>query len=627
MNSTQAHTPDANDVYTYWRELDFVSDRSKSPKEIIAQLFSLFSPYLPIHVLETDERHHRIRRITDLIETHSSEVKNKLVELGENQIAPVLSPLAPSTAVLSFIGEKSAIAMSEFLLTRQPTYTPEMLDCLGFLPRGEFDRTKVNQLRRESQDKLLMPGMEFNMPLKDLFPPWFPRDRVHRLEEVARDMIFPRKRGKAKETTSVAPAAIQRKRITTIPHYRRLHDWMENSLKGFNSIKHGVPHVHEDLLREVSSEDRLQSMQISDIDTFELIELFKIVLNPDLEARYRYEAFIKLYLSIAEFSLSNNPVFQARQETRNRLSLLLGAQVFKGPPDPQPAEIPPEVISTVSTEETTRPSKLKLNARRVNESVRACLDTPYVVDPTHVTYRSRSKDARSTTKKMLLAHMLYKRCEALLRGEKTDLDPEKYTPQKARDKIEEFKSRRRFSNQDDAMTREKKFSIKPISFDSIDDALGFSFGVNLTKPIKSYDEFDQDGVTNVFVRFAKQIAGGLGLSNIVYENHLWAKNGANGESSSDFRVFKIHGDVVVMKDVYDQNGNLVQIPLTIPVEVQIYPLETELRLYGDGPTGAASYKRSQNRSLLDFVAPKPLFARRIAAHHQPKKSETPTPSA
>ncbi len=621
MQPSPPSSQDEKDVYTYWNELDFVSDGTKQPKEILDQLFTLLSPFLPIHVLENDERKERIRRICSLIEMHSKEVKSKLIQLGETEVAPVLSSLAPSTTTLSLINEKSAILMSEFLLSTQPEYTSELLDCMGFLSKGDFDRTKVAQLRRETQDKNLSAGMEYAMPLSDLFPAWFPRDLAHRLEVVARDMILPKKR----HSKDVANATIQKKRVTAIPHYRRLHDWMLTSLKSFNAIKHGVPQTHEELLKEVSSEDRLQSMQISDIDTFELIELLKIILNPDLQPRYRYEAFIKLYLSISEFSLTNNPVFQARQETRNRLSLLLGAQIFKGPPDPQPAAIPNEVITTVSREEVTKSTKLKLNARKVSENVRKCLDTPFVVDPTHVTYASRTKDAKSTTRKMLLAHMLYKKCEAILNGKITDLDPTKYTLEKATAKISEFKARRRFNTGTSPAECDRKFSLKPISFDSIDDALGFSFGVNLTKPINAYESFEVEGINSVFSSFAEQIASGLGLSNVSFENHLWAQNSANGGSSSDFRVFKIHGEVTVVKEVYNADGNRVQILLKVPVEVQIFPLETELRLHGDGPTGKVAYKQGQNKSLLEFVAPKPLFARRLSAHqHQSKKLSTPT---
>ena len=99
------------------------------------------------------------------------------------------------------------------------------------------------------------------------------------------------------------------------------------------------------------------------------------------------------------------------------------------------------------------------------------------------------------------------------------------------------------------------------------------------------------------------------------ENYLWKSNDGNLRSDSNFRVFKCHGDYKVAGEIFE-NGRLVEKEIIVPVEIQLLPLESYLRLLGRGPTSTHRYLMRKAKDLMGRLRPssiggRPLYSEKI----------------
>ena len=99
-----------------------------------------------------------------------------------------------------------------------------------------------------------------------------------------------------------------------------------------------------------------------------------------------------------------------------------------------------------------------------------------------------------------------------------------------------------------------------------------------------------------------------------YENHLWGKNNANGKSSKEFRVYKIHGDYEITAPVFEDGKRILR-PVKVPVEIQLQPMESFLRVHFDTKTSVESYEYRKAQAIGSTGWPKKIGDREVFLPH------------
>lgn len=555
-------------------------DRQASEIKLAGLLIEQSSPLLPTRILHEDERKSLVLEILSIRRYLHGRYMDVLSREGLGDLRAKVGQRVCLMEVEEICREiqdgKTREQVRKALGNERDSLTAEILERLGFLPKNIFSRkTTSGDDPVSSQETFidLKPDVEEFRLLRELFPKWFPQESLAQPEALVPSLTL----GQA----------------THFPPFARLARWITEANTEFQACVREAFKYLNGLFKKVAPTGPISQPfdTVSDLGTKSFVALFEIILNKDVPLRRRFEAIRLLEWAIAFFSVQRNPIFQAQQKVRADIHELLGIGVWDTNDQFMRLSIPPAVNAAVEKGSQKGGASIQI-ARKVNKEIQDLLNqcAAGVMDPKscdRVIFESREKDPFSTILKIFLYQELERKCQATLKGMKTNI-----TKKYARRKLAEF--RRRML----AHHRKIDFDTKPIGFDTLDDSVGFSIAINLQKPLSEYLKEEQGGVNTLFAKLAAHLAEKLNLKNIrKYENHLWDKNRANGKTSDDFRVYKLHGDYEIEAEVFE-NGRRVKRTISVPVEVQLLPVESHLRALSPGEAGEEEYSL---RKAMDMV--------------------------
>lgn len=611
-------------------------NREATQEDLPNLLLTQASPFLPVRVLREDRRKDVLQGIDSVRRYLYFRFKTVLEESGFPELARKMIGSGRTLDIEEICrqipDQRQREDIRRLLGKERASLNADFLERLGFIPTNEFDRDTIpiREFRQPalrfycSRDEMPEPHPQVEeaerhfQSLRHFFPRWFPEDAISHPHDLV---------------PSLTP-----EQAMEYPIYARLANWITSTNNDFQDCVREAFEFLSTLLTSIAPEGPKRQIHepVSDLGTKSLAALLEMVLNRRSSLRRRLEALRLLEWSISLFSVKRNPVFQAQQATRRDIHQLLSIEVWEFPDKFPPVKIAPEIADLVYEEENQKgaiPGLLGIlqflkshrelvetlpefkthlmelvsflsqiqtdegksilhTGRKVNEAVERILkECPQVSQSDRVIFSSREKSPFAIMLKVFLYQELARKCMATLQGVKTGLS-KRY----ARQKLQEF--RVRMSETHDR----KDFPLKPVGIDSIDDAVGFSLAINLSRPLRKYRRSERGNINHLFTVLADYLVSKLHLTDARRENHLWNQNRMNPKSTEAFRVYKIHGNYAIEAEVFEK-GRLIKKVVKVPVEIQLYPTESHLRSYFPGETGKEEYGKRKARDIADRLRP------------------------
>lgn len=561
-----------------------LTDKSATPEVFIDLLINQTAPQLPNQVIHGEGKQECVTGILNVFSRLKERWVKHLRDLGFEKAA-------------DFVERSKRLPSLAEVLRKIPTTTPKERD----------DRHIVQELlegERDSMDSEILRYLGF-LPLGVFVSANGKLLQDHLPEHIKSRQTDPQK----------LLSQLSTQDLLQYPMYERLREWMADAEKEFGEcVRYAYFNITK-LLDTVSPEgiDSQPYGQFCDIETKSLTALLVAVFDKTRPLVVRFESLRLLEEAIRLFSIKRNPVYRAQQETRKQIHTVLQTDSWDTSGKLCPIAIAGDLIERVRREEgqealvDNKETPVNLKARYVNERVRSMLeDHSNLIRSGHtdrLLFDSGEKTPASFSVKMVLMQELARKCQACLDGAQTDLD-KKYAQRKLREMKRVLEAHGK---------NLELFDIKPITFDALDDHVRFRMAVDLIKFLEDYDLEDvkgRDHVDEFFTKWADFIADQLNLTDIRMENHLWRSNSDNLKSNSNYRVFKLHGKYKVKGEIFE-NGRLVERDILVPVEMQLLPIESYLRLSGHGPTSTHRYSARKARDLIGRLRPASIGGRRL----------------
>lgn len=567
-----------------------LTEPTASGGDVLHPLIGKISPFLTVRVLKKRERSEAVDGISKVMSGLRRKYASVLRSRGLEKLA---TSVERSEGIYDAVeicrnieGEDNRALVHEELAHIRDEATADILACFGFLPSDVFTRDEEAAQSDESAE-----NGEAHVFLRELFPAWF------RPEYFSKPF---------KLLPQVAPA-----NLPTYQKFAQLAQWIEEVTGEFDeAINQAYLYLKKNILPALAPEGPAgQAWEpVEDLSTQSLVALFETVLDAKMSLRRRFEAFRLLEWSFALFSIKRNPIFKAQQQVRRALHSQLQLEIWESRTKISAMSVREDLVRQVEEEETGTKSgraTTKYTSRKIDQEFQDLFNRyrDNVIDEAatdRVVFSSREKDAESSALKIFLLQEMVAKSFATLSGKDTGIT--KKAAFEYLGKLRQRSIKRGRSGKD--------FRDKPVGFDTLDDQVGFTLAVNLRKRLDEYSESDKPAVDEFFTEFAMKLGNLLRLRGVEVENFLWNHNSDNPRSHGEFRIFKLHGTCPIETDVFVEGGVAKKI-VDIPVEIQLHPMESNIRTRFDGPTGKNAYGKRKAGDVAGGLAPKYIGPKKV----------------
>ncbi|PJC36917.1 hypothetical protein CO046_03070 [Candidatus Peregrinibacteria bacterium CG_4_9_14_0_2_um_filter_53_11] len=561
-------------AYDPERAYDLMAHPEVTDAQLVNLLIERLRPFLSPEVLGREEMPTRVERIQDIM-AHYGEHAAQFTSASSRR-----SSSRSETPAAARIGQIRARHEAERVADA------EILDVLGFLPKSTFSRGRSVAEGGHSEHDVA------TAPLATLIPNWFPVDRIDHYAEVL--------------------PTLTQDQMAQSPRLIRLVRWMRDAQADVReSLDEAFSFIDGTLIPKlVTNESARQPFSsFADLSTRGLTNLMDIFWDREQSMRKRFEALRLLIWGIALYSIRSNPIFEAHNQVRAEVEDLLAESVWDSGNALGPMAIPRSVVAHLMQEELGeegmtasadwgQEGEIGQRARLVSHQTRQILAEAgeLISQPDRLLYAARAKTPLSAVLKLVTRDAHRAVCEGIL----TSYDADDEARGFARKKLAEMRARLANQGLPDAT-----IDVRPVSLESIDDNVGFTLVVNISKPLDQFDQTERNQLTDVMTSLSRYLTEQLGLQDVQFENYLWDSNEGNTHSSGGFRVAKLQGmyPVELARPLAGGEASSKK-PVRVPVEVQILAAETHLRKQLPGKTGVSAYKERQVETVAGAVMPR-----------------------